>query len=271
MMRARGEPSRRSTEPLTALGQYLAEIKGTARLYEDEERRLAVRAAAGDRDAVASLVEHHLPLAAGIARRYAGHGVPLEDLIQEGNLGLIHAAEKFDPARGVRFAVYATWWVRQRISRALFAMAHIIRVPRPIRMDMQRLATTSIVLERRRHRRPAETELAAAMGRSPERIRFLRSVPDEPVSLDHQLNGGRDAVPAPPMLPDPGAAGRSDIALAIQDLPPRLAQIVRLRFGLQGGRHLTLREVGSILHISRERVRQLEHRALKRLRERRVA
>jgi RNA polymerase sigma factor (sigma-70 family) len=260
--------SPRAADQLAALSQYLDEVKTQAPLSANEERRLAVRAVAGDRDARDALVERHLPLVVGIARHYTGHQVPLEDLIQEGNLGLIHAAQKFDPARGVRFATYATWWVRQRISRAVFGLAHAIRVPRTVIMDVRRLAAAATALRQRHRERPGDAQLAAAIGRSPARVRFLRSVPEDPLSLDHQVNGG---VIGAPVLPDPAAGDDSDIDLAIRDLPPRLAQIVRLRFGLEGGRQRTLREVGAMLHISRERVRQLEHRALKRIREHPVA
>lgn len=255
-------------EALTALGQYLAEVRSIPLLSKEEEDRLAVRAVAGDRDAHSSIVEHHLPLVVGIARRYAGWGVPLEDLVQEGNLGLLRAAERFDSGHGVRFATYATWWIRHYISRAVFRLAHAISIPRSILLDLRRLAVVSTTLERQMRRRPKDTELAAALGRPAARIRFLRSIPDEPLSLEHPGDAGRSL--AALLLKSPDSTSE-DVAEVVEGLPPRLQEIVRLRFGLQDGRPLTLREVGGRLHISRERVRQLERQALKRIREHRVA
>jgi RNA polymerase primary sigma factor len=258
-------------EALTALGQYLAEVRYIPLLSKEEEDRLAVRAAAGDRDARSSIVEHHLPLVVGIARRYVGWGVLLEDLIQEGNLGLLRAAERFDSGHGVRFATYATWWVRQYISRAVFRLARTIRVPRSTLLDQRQLAVASTTLERQMRRRPNDTELAAALGRPAARIRFLRSIPDEPLSLERPGDGGRSVAALLSTSPDSTSEDVAVVDEVVEGLPPRLQEIVRLRFGLQDGRPLTLREVGGRLHISRERVRQLERQALKRIREHRVA
>ncbi len=258
-------------EALTALGQYLAEVRSIPLLSKQEEDRLAARVAAGDRDARSSIVEHHLPLVVGIAGRYAGWDVSLEDLIQEGNLGLLRAAEQFDSGRGVRFAAYATWWVRHYISRAVFRLARTIRVPRSILLDLRQLGVVSTTLERQMKRRPKDTELAAALGRPAARIRFLRSIPDEPLSLEHPGNGGRSPVALLSTSSDSTSEDVSEVDEVVEGLPPRLQGIVRLRFGLQDGRPLTLREMSGRLHISRERVRQLERQALRRIREQRVA
>jgi RNA polymerase primary sigma factor len=258
-------------ESLTAVAQYVAEVRSIPLLSKAEEGRLAARAVTGDWNARTALVERHLALVMGIARRYAGRGVPFEDLIQEGNLGLLRAAERFDPTQGARFATYATWWVRQRISQAVFRLGRNIRVPRSILLDLHRLGTISTTQAHQLGRQPTDAELAAAMGRSVARIRFLRSTPDEPISLEGAADGGRafPTIPGPP--PDPTFGDGAEVDELIRTLPARLQEVVRLRFGLQDGHPLTLREVGGRLHISRERVRQLEQRALKRIRRHRVA
>jgi RNA polymerase primary sigma factor len=266
-----GVTSRRGPKPLTAIGQYLAEVRSIPLLSKEEENRLASLAAEGDRDARTSLVEHHLPLVVGIARRYAGWGVPLEDLIQEGSLGLLRAAERFDANRGIRFARYASWWVRQHISRALFKLARTIHVPRSILLDRHRLDLVSTTLERQMGRRPKDTEMAAALGRPAARLRFLRSIPDEPVSLEAPRTDGRALAAVLSASPDSTPGKGHEFNEVIQGLPPRLQEIVRLRFGLRDGPPRTLREVGGRLHISRERVRQLERQALKRIRAHRIA
>jgi RNA polymerase primary sigma factor len=263
--------SRTSPEPRAAVGLYLAEIRNIRLLSKDREEQLSVRAAAGDRDALSSLVEHHLPLVVGLARGYAGRGVSLEDLIQEGNLGLLRAAERFDPTRGVRFATYATWWVRQHISRAALRLAQDIRVPRTILVDRRRVDAIAEGLARQMGRQPTDSELAAATGRPAARIRFLRSIPDEPVSLDGPGAGGSALAAIAVAFPDATSEEAAAVDEIVQELPPRLQEVVRLRFGLQGDRPLTLREVGRRLHISRERVRQLVGRAIRRIRLHQVA
>ncbi len=270
-MREAAGTTRSDPEALTAIVQYLAEVRSIPPISKEEEDRLAVRASGGDRDALSSLVERHLLLVVGIARRYAGRGVALEDLIQEGNLGLLRAAERFDSARGVRFAAYATWWVRQHISRAAFRLAHTIRVPRSILLDLHRLGVIATTLAHQTGRQPTDAELAAAMGRAAARIRFLRSIPDDPVSLERPGDGGRAFAAVPDASRDSASEDAPEVDEIVQKLPARLQEIVRLRFGLQDGHPLTLREVGGRLHISRERVRQLERQALKRIRHHRVA
>jgi RNA polymerase primary sigma factor len=249
---------------ITAIGQYLAEVRSIPLLSKTEEWRLGVQAAGGNRAAVTALVQSHLPLVVGVARRYAGWSVPIEDLIQEGNLGLMRAAERFDPSRGVRFANYATWWVRQHIARAMFRLGRNIRVPRSIILEQHRLGMISTALQHRAGRRPTDAELAAALARPAARIRFLRSVPEEPVSFDDCSDRERSLA----AVPEPAGGDGNDI---VRTLPPRLREVVCLRFGLQDGQCKTLREIGSRLHISRERARQLEQRALRRLREHEVA
>jgi len=246
------EPTHHSRgEAMTAIGQYLAEVRAIPLLSKMEERRLGVRAAGGDRAAVTALVESHLPLVVGVARRYAGWGVPVEDLIQEGNIGLMRAAERFDPTRGVRFATYAIWWVRQHIARAMFKLGRSIRVPRSIILEQHRLGAISTAVERREGRAPTDAELAAAMGRSVARVRFLRSVPDVPVSLDYGGPGERPLAAVLPAAPDPAVDDGEQI---VETLPPRLREVVRLRFGLEDGQCRTLREIGTRLRISREGV-----------------
>ncbi len=264
-------PPRSTPEPRTAVGQYLAEIRNIRFLSKEHEDQLAARAATGDRDALTSLVEHHLPLAVSVARGYARGGVPLEDLIQEGNLGLLRAAERFDPTRGVRFAAYATWWVRQHISRAVFGLARTIRVPRSILVDRRHVDDVATSLAHQVGRQPTDPELAAATGHSVARIRFLRSIPAEPVSLEHPGVEGRSLTAVPAAFPDSTSEELAAVDEIVRKLPPRLQEVVRLRFGFQGNPPLTLREVGARLHISRERVRQLEQHALRRIRPHRVA
>jgi RNA polymerase primary sigma factor len=247
---------------------YLADMRHLRRLTPEEEREMARRAGAGDLEARRSLVESHLPLVVSIARRYAGRGVPFEDLIQEGNLGLLHAAEKFDPTRGVQFATYATWWIRQRIARAAVTLPRLIRVPATVVRDQRRLEETEEALENRLGRRPADGELAAALGWAPSRVALLRSVPKEPLSLDapRAEEDGRTVDTLVAAHEEPLPLLRAELAQALHELPPRLQEIVRLRFGLGEVPRRSLREIGARLHISRERVRQLERQAILKMR-----
>jgi RNA polymerase primary sigma factor len=252
---------------LGAIDQYLAEISRIPRLSRTEERSLATRAVAGDRAARHSLVESHLPLVVSIARRYTGYNVPFEDLIQEGSLGLLRAAEKFDPARDVAFATYASWWIRQRVSRAGVALSRLIRVPATVLWDARRLDAAVSALERRLGRPPTDAEAAAELRCPVRRIGFLRSLPEQPISLDTPRSG--DGMTVEGLLaahPDPRLIGRDEIDRALIGLAPRLQEIVQLRFGLRDDRRRTFREIGQRLHISRERVRQLERQALMRMR-----
>lgn len=235
--------------------RYLTDMRQVPRLTREEERDLALRARSGDLAARGALVESHLPLVVSIARRYVGRDVPFEDLIQEGNLGLLHAAEKFDPERRVQFATYATWWIRQRVARATVTHARLIRVPPHDPAGPGRLEEAAASFEDRTGRRPTDAEVASELGWPAARVALLRTVPQEPISLDtprHEEDGRtvEGLVAAPE---EPPSLARTDVEQALAHLPPRLREVVRLRFGLGEGRRRSLRKVGARMHISRER------------------
>ncbi len=254
-----------------SLEVYLREINRTPLLGRRRERKLARRVAAGDPAARDLLIRANLRLVVRLARRYAGQGVPLEDLVAEGNLGLIHAAEHFDPERGARFGTYAAYWVRQSIRQHLAATARPVRLPNCCNTLLGRWGRAAARLHNELGRRPSEAEVAAALGlsgRKRARARAaLRASAARPQGED-----GETARPAVEALPD-HRAGRPEAALAtaeeagkvlaaLEKMVPRRAAVLRLRFGLGGEAPRTLQEVGDVLGMTREGARQLEARAL---------
>ena len=253
---------------------YVRQIGGGALLTREEERELARRKDEGDEEAKRRLIESNLRLVMAITRNYTKANVPLLDLIQEGNLGLIRAVEKFDYRLGYKLSTYATWWIRQAITRALADQGRTIRLPVHVADQVRRLLRARRQLAQKLNREPTLAELARESQQSEERVRELLELVETPVSLETPVGDGEslygDLIEdvhslAPHEQTAEHARGR-ELAGALEQLNPRMHRVLSLRFGLDGGPPKTLEEVGSELGITRERVRQLETRALRELR-----
>jgi RNA polymerase primary sigma factor len=253
---------------------YVRQIGGGALLTREEERELARRKDAGDEEAKKRLIESNLRLVMAITRNYTRANVPLLDLIQEGNLGLIRAVEKFDYRLGFKLSTYATWWIRQAITRALADQGRTIRLPVHVAEQVRRLLRARRQLAQKLNREPSLAELARETQQSEERVRELLELMENPVSLETPVGDGEsiygDLIEdvhalAPHEQSAEQARGR-ELAGALDELNPRMRRVLSLRFGLDGERPQTLEEVGGQLGITRERVRQLETRALRELR-----
>ncbi len=254
---------------------YLKEIGRVPLLSAEEEVRLAKRMEQGDEEAKKQLAEANLRLVVSIAKRYVGRGMLFLDLIQEGNLGLIKAVEKFDYGKGFKFSTYATWWIRQAITRAIADQARTIRIPVHMVETINKLIRVSRQLLQELGRDPTPEEIAAAMEIPVERVREIQKVAQEPVSLETPIGEEEDShlgdfiededAPAP-------AEAASYILLkeqlesVLDTLTAREEKVLRLRFGLDDGRSRTLEEVGQEFGVTRERIRQIEAKALRKLR-----
>jgi RNA polymerase primary sigma factor len=253
---------------------YVRQIGGGALLTREEERELARRKDEGDELAKKKLIESNLRLVMAITRNYTKASVPLLDLIQEGNLGLIRAVEKFDYKLGYKLSTYATWWIRQAITRALADQGRTIRLPVHVADQVRRLLRARRQLAQKFNREPTIAELAKETQQSEERVRELLELVENPVSLETPVGDGEslygDLIEdvnslAPHEQSAQQARGR-ELADALEQLNPRMRRVLSLRFGLDGEPPQTLEEVGGQLGITRERVRQLETRALRELR-----
>jgi RNA polymerase primary sigma factor len=253
---------------------YVRQIGGGALLTREEERDLARRKDEGDELAKRKLIESNLRLVMAITRNYTKASVPLLDLIQEGNLGLIRAVEKFDYRLGFKLSTYATWWIRQAITRALADQGRTIRLPVHVADQVRRLLRARRQLAQKYNREPTLDELARETQQSEERVRELLELVETPVSLETPVGDGEslygDLIEdvnalAPHEQSAEQARGR-ELAGALDQLNPRMRRVLSLRFGLDGEAPQTLEEVGGQLGITRERVRQLETRALRELR-----
>jgi RNA polymerase primary sigma factor len=264
-------------EPAAAdpLKLYVRQIGGGALLTREEERELARRKDEGDEAAKKRLIESNLRLVMAITRNYTKANVPLLDLIQEGNLGLIRAVEKFDYRLGFKLSTYATWWIRQAITRALADQGRTIRLPVHVADQVRRLLRARRQLAQKLNREPTLTELARETQQSEERVLELLELMENPVSLETPVGDGEslygDLIEdvhalAPHEQSAEQARGR-ELAGALEQLNPRMRRVLSLRFGLGGESPQTLEEVGTQLGITRERVRQLETRALRELRQ----
>lgn len=254
---------------------YLKEIGKVPLLIAEQEQDLAQRMLEGDQDAKDMLIEANLRLVVSIAKRYLGRGMQFLDLIQEGNLGLIKAVDKFDHSKGFKFSTYATWWIRQAITRAIADQARTIRIPVHMVETINRLVRVQRSLIQELGREPEVEEIAAEMGLPVEKVREIQKISQEPVSLEKPIGEEEDSHLGD-FIPDDDALSPADqvaytllkeqLIEAMGGLTPREEKVLRLRFGLDDGRQRTLEEVGREFNVTRERIRQIEAKALRKLR-----
>ncbi len=254
---------------------YLREIGRVPLLSSDEEIDLAVRISEGDEHAKQRLTEANLRLVVSIAKKYVGRGMYFLDLIQEGNVGLIKAVDKFDHTKGFKFSTYATWWIRQAITRAIADQARTIRIPVHMVETINRLKKVQSQLLHENGYEPSEDMIAEKMDLPVERVREIMRVAQEPVSMETPIGPEEDSRlmdfirDEDALAPDEAALKtitNEDIDSVLRTLTPREESVIRLRFGLQDGRSHTLEEVGSEFNVTRERIRQIEAKALRKLR-----
>jgi len=256
------------------LETYLREINETPLLSADDEQELALAIGKGDIEARDRMVRANLRLVVNIARGYTGKGLGLQDLIEEGNLGLIHAVKKFDPERGFRFSTYATWWIRQAITRAMADQARTIRIPVHMVETMSRVRNVSRKLLQKLGREPTLEETARAAECTVEEARRVLAMSRYPISLDRPVGNSEDSQFGD-LLPDGGAESpatgasqemlRGRINKVLKTLSYREREIIKLRYGLGDGYSYTLEEVGHIFKVTRERIRQIEAKAVRKL------
>ncbi len=254
---------------------YLKEIGRVPLLTPDEEVDLAVRISNGDEAAKKRLSEANLRLVVSIAKRYLGRGMQFLDLIQEGNLGLIKAVEKFDYTKGFKFSTYATWWIRQAITRAIADQARTIRIPVHMVETINKVKKVSSQLLHANGREPSAEEIAEELEMPVEKVREIMRVAQAPVSLETPIGEEEDSHLGD-FIPDDDAPAPADAAShtllketlgsVLDSLTPREEKVLRLRFGLEDGRSRTLEEVGKEFNVTRERIRQIEAKALRKLR-----
>ena len=254
---------------------YLREIGRVPLLTSDEEIQLAVKISEGDERAKQRLTEANLRLVVSIAKKYVGRGMYFLDLIQEGNVGLIKAVDKFDYTKGFKFSTYATWWIRQAITRAIADQARTIRIPVHMVETINRLKKIQSQLLHENGYEPSEELIAKKMELPVERVREIMRVAQEPVSMETPIGPEEDSRlmdfirDEDALAPDEAALKtitNEDIDTVLKTLSPREEAVIRLRFGLQDGRCHTLEEVGSEFNVTRERIRQIEAKALRKLR-----
>lgn len=257
---------------------YLREIGKIPLLTGEEEMELAQRVVKGDKDAKDKMAEANMRLVVSIAKRYSGRGLDFLDLIQEGNTGLLRAVEKFDPTKGFKFSTYATWWIRQAITRAIADQARTIRIPVHMVETINKLLRTQRRMTQELNREPTIEELAREMEMEPEKIKYVMKIKQDITSLDASI--GRDGEEDDSVLgnfiededavsPEDSAASqllKEQVMNVLSGLSDREQKIIKMRFGLDDGKSHTLEEVGQEFAVTRERIRQIEAKALNKLR-----
>jgi RNA polymerase primary sigma factor len=265
-----------ATEDRSSLDQYLKEVSTHGLLTPPMEIELGKKALAGDEDAVQALVRANLRFVISVAKKYQNRGVSLSDLIQEGNVGLVTAARKFDPDQGVKFISYAVWWIRQAILSALANQGRAVRVPLNRASDLAKIFRERERLKQELGRDPTPQELSGATGLTPEIVESLQTLNAAEIRLDAPIGDTDDSQLMDRFIAEAAIITEDEveerllterIERALTTLQERDAKVLRLYFGLEGGREHTLEEIGDILGVTRERIRQLRDRALKRLRE----
>ncbi len=264
-----------STEIDDSVRMYLREIGKIDLLSPEEELAVAKRVAEGDPEAKKRMIEANLRLVVSIVKRYPGHNLTMLDMVQEGNIGLLRAVEKFDYTRGYKFSTYATWWIRQAISRAVADQGRTIRVPVHMMEALNRISRANRQMAQELGRDPTTQEIAEKLGMKCDKVEEILRITREPISTDAPAGNDEGSGSFGDFLPDeqtPQPAEETaktmlheQMETVLKRLTPREERVLRLRFGLEGDRVHTLEEVGQILNVTRERVRQIEHKALRKL------
>jgi RNA polymerase primary sigma factor len=265
-----------SVEEQSALDQYLRDVSRHELITPDREKELGALAQKGDEEAIQELARANLRFVISVAKKYQNRGVSLTDLIQEGNVGLVTAARKFDPEQGVKFISYAVWWIRQAILASLANHGRAVRVPLNRASDLARIFREKERLKQEKGREPTTEELAQATDLTPELVESLQTLNAAEIRLDAPIGDSEDSQLVERFITEEAAEPEVEvesrllteaITEALSTLEARDAKVLRLYFGLEGEREHTLEEIGNMLGVTRERIRQLRDRALRRLRE----
>jgi len=265
-----------SVEEQSALDQYLRDVSRHELITPEREKELGARAQKGDQEAIQELARANLRFVISVAKKYQNRGVSLTDLIQEGNVGLVTAARKFDPEQGVKFISYAVWWIRQAILASLANHGRAVRVPLNRASDLARIFREKERLKQEKGREPTTHELAEATHLTPELVESLQTLNAAEIRLDAPIGDSEDSQLVERFITEEAAEPEVEVESrlltetitdALSTLEARDAKVLRLYFGLEGEREHTLEEIGNMLGVTRERIRQLRDRALRRLRE----
>ncbi len=260
----------------SSLDQYLRDVSREELITPEEEKRLGALAQQGDEEAIQALAKANLRFVISVAKNYQNRGVALTDLIQEGNVGLVTAARKFDPTQGVKFISYAVWWIRQAILAALANQGRPVRVPLNRASDLSRIFRERERLKQELEREPSVQEVGRAARLTPEVVEFLQTLNAAEIRLDAAVGESEDSKLVERFIAEEASEPELEVetrlrseavAKALAALEPRDARVLKLYFGLEGGREHTLEEIGNDLGVTRERIRQLRDRALRRLKE----